>query len=130
MQFNPNSVLTWYKARPKWQKVALSVVLIILLLAAGAWWVLCRIPQPMFPSPGLKEHLDEEAKNDYNEALERDEELKRELDEVLHKREEVKEGRETSREERDEAHAELDDANSISDIRDAINNAGTRRRRR
>jgi len=130
MQFNPSKVWTWYKDRPKWQKVLLFVVVAVLIVAAAIWWVLCRIPQPMFPAPGLKGQLDEEADSIYDDALKRDEKLKRELEEVLHKREEVKKTRETSREERDEAHAKLDGANSISDIRDAINNASTRRRRR
>jgi cytoskeletal protein RodZ len=123
--FTPLSVINWYKARPKWLKILLALVLIIPLVLAAFWWFLDKVTMPSESDyTVIREKHDDERRA---EAKERDNALAARIEQVKKSREEKQKAKQAIMEGNKESHEEIDNTDGI-DAHIAEYNKGRRGR--
>jgi sensor histidine kinase YesM len=127
--FTPLSVINWYKAKPKWLKVLLALVLIIPLVLAAIWWILGKMTTPS--KADVKDLVDafEQVHDDRREGAEqRDKEYAEEIAELEESRKDKEKDKQQIMEGNRESHENIDKIDGISN-HIADYNAGRRRRK-
>jgi hypothetical protein len=120
MDFNPSSIWTRFRARPKWLQILLFAFTILGIIAAVVWSVLRRAAQPC----GNPDDSLEIVEDYFNESAEATQKKSDELDidiEVEHDwRETLEEKQKRDHETAERTRDEIRNADSISDITNAL----------
>lgn len=123
----------WYRTKPKWLKVILSVILALGVVLSAIWWLVTRstIPRPG-PKPGplqaVTDALEDEYKKDVQKTVEAVERNDEKIKKLKEQRAELEKKRVDGMKQNEDEHEAIDSASDAASVVAAIN--ANRRRRR
>lgn len=133
MSFEPKTVIEWYKAKPKWLRVILSVFLVLGVVLAAIWWVLTRATSPRQSSKSeplqtVTDALEDKYKKDIKRTVEAVERNDKKIKKLKKRRADLEKGRVDGMKQNEDEHETIDGASDADSVVGAIN--ANRRRRR
>lgn len=135
MDWSPKDVIEWYKKRPPWLKVFLSVVFVVAVVLAAVWWLLGKTTDPRHPTKsealeGITDALEAKHQREFKVAQEQSKMILKEIADEQTKRLKLKKEREEKAKENEKDHNELDRvAHNADDVVSMLNKQRERRSR-
>jgi len=110
----------WFKLRPKWQKVALFVFVVFIIVFISLFDFFRQVSDPLYMVKRTKEKAEKALKKDFERIKKRDKILTKKIEENQAKREKLVKKREKIIAEKKNVHKKIDDADDFDGVDDAL----------
>lgn len=134
MKFTPSSVLRWYKGLPSWLKVIAWILLMVLIVAATAWFLLNKISSvgsithDSETTRDAVSYIEKEHVKEKEQIVKRAEKLENKKKKEQNKRKELKKERKNEFKEVEKEHNAIDGAGDIDDVVNLFNKNRSKRK--